>query len=345
MNASIAFDRLDRDSWREWDAFPLPPWCTAGPGLFGAPSAALRGETGERADVGVCSVSFDGTASTHVGARDGPASIRKASLAFSSQARSREMLDFTNMRTGRRAASGARTLLDFGDLHVFPSDPARQLKATAAEIFELAHRAGQLVILGGEHTISYPCFAAVGRATAGPLGYVQIDHHFDYGDTSVLHGRIYHGSNARRIAELPGMAPDRIGFVGQGDITGTAQLAGLIASGCVLRHRRDIHRLGFESALRQTLDAVCGRAPGGIYVSLDIDVCDGAAAPGTGHVTIGGISAEEFVATAAVLQDYPVRALDLVEVNPSRDPVGRTSSVAARLLYEYLLLDWGAAAA
>ena len=333
-------ENLDRGSWREWQACPLPPWCANGPTLFGIRSSTLADDF-EQLDVAVCSVCFDGTASTHIGARDGPASIRTASRSFSSQASSRGPVDLTNMRTGARGRPRSRAMADFGDLHVFPTDPDLQVRATAAEILEIAHRGRLVVMLGGEHTISFPAFAAVAKAEQDhQVGYVQIDHHFDFGDTSVLHGKYYHGSNARRISEIPGMAASRIGFVGQGDITGTEQLARLLEDGCTVRHRRDIHKLGYATALRQTLDAVCRHATAGVYVSIDIDVCDGSVAPGTGHVTMGGISVDDFLMTAMILQEYPVRAIDLVEVNPGRDGSGRTSTIAARLLYEYLLIDW-----
>ncbi|WP_315799515.1 arginase family protein [Bradyrhizobium sp. SZCCHNR1002] len=335
-------DELNRDSWRAWQAYSLPPWCTGGPGLFGAKTLALVDES-ETCDVAVCSVGFDGTASTHIGARDGPLSIRKESLGFSSQMNSRRLSEVTNLRTGLSGVARAPDIADFGDLHVFPSNPARQVEATAAEAYELAHRCDLLVVLGGEHTISYPCFAGVReamRAAGRTLGYVQIDHHFDFGEHSSLHGAFYHGSNARRISELPGLRLDQIGFVGQGDITGSQQLAGLTSGGCTIRHRRDIRRIGFAAALRETLDAVSAATPDGLYVSIDIDVCENSAAPGTGHVTVGGISAEELLMIGAILQDYPVRAIDVVEVNPNRDVSGRTSAIVARLLYEFLFVDW-----
>nr|WP_271592373.1 arginase family protein [Bradyrhizobium sp. CCBAU 65884] len=333
---------LNRNSWRCWHNYAPPPWCTSGPGLFGAKSLTLADDD-EDFDVAVCSVCFDSTASTHIGARDGPLSIRRASLGFSTQLSSRELTELTNLRTGRLGAAHSRSMADFGDLRVFPSSPQRQVEATAAEVFEMAHRGRLLIILGGEHTISFPCFAAVREAMrqAGKsLGYVQIDHHFDFGEHSILHGAYYHGSNARRISELPDMRLDQIGFIGQGDITGSRQLAMLNKSGCTIRHRRHIREVGYATALRQTLDAVCATASDGVYVSIDIDVCDNSAAPGTGHVTIGGITADELLMTAMVLQEYPVRAVDIVEVNPHRDDIGRTSAIIARLLYEMLLIDW-----
>ena len=99
----------------------------------------------------------------------------------------------------------------------------------------------------------------------------------------------------------------------------------------------DIRRAGFAACLAEVLDHVAARCDA-LYVSLDIDVCDAAAAPGTGHVTVGGISAYELFELPAVLRRYPVVAFDLVEVSPPYDPAGVTAHLAARLLYELLYL-------
>ncbi|THK34288.1 hypothetical protein EHS39_31115 [Ensifer sp. MPMI2T] len=332
----------------EWSRYPLPPWCQGGPPLLNGRHSHLA-MTEARVAVGVCSISFDGTASTRIGARDGPCAIRRSSLSFSSQARSRDIVDFIHMGNAARVRLHSPEIADFGDLHVFPTDLDRQLRATVCEVFEVAKRSELVVILGGEHTISYPAFVGVAESAAsrgsGKIGYVQIDNHFDFGASSILHGAHYHGSNARRIAEYLSMDLQRLGFVGQGDITSLHQFESLRARGCTIRNMNDIRNHGYERCLRQVLDAVTKNAPDGLYVSIDIDACDCSVAPGTGHVTIGGLKAEEFIATARILQSYRLRAVDIVEVNPSLDPTGRTAFIAARLLYELLLLDWNAMSA
>jgi arginase family enzyme len=151
----------------------------------------------------------------------------------------------------------------------------------------------------------------------------------------VLHGPYYHGSNGRRIAEHP--AAPAIGFVGAGDLTSATQLEGLHRSGVAVRTMQDVRRDGFEASLKAVLDHVAARCDA-LYVSLDIDVCDASAAPGTGHVTIGGISAYELLQTPAMLRRYPLAAFDLVEVSPRYDPGGITAHLAARLLYELVYL-------
>ena len=56
-------------------------------------------------------------------------------------------------------------------------------------------------------------------------------------------------------------------------------------------------------------------------------------------MTIGGISAAELLAIPQYLRQCNVAALDFVEVNPQLDTSGQTAHIAARFLYEYLLLE------
>jgi agmatinase len=332
---------LTTTSWKAFSDDPLPGWARRAGTLFDVPTARLDAP----ADCGVAvfSVPWDTTASTRIGARTGPVAIRQASISYSGQARSRGAVDLLNLRTGKRLRPRPVTVVDYGDMHTYPLDIERQLRATAAEAFAVGMNAEQIVTLGGEHTISYPLVAGLRRALENKrpgarLGYVQIDHHFDFGDHSALHGRYYHGSNARRVSELDGMRPQAMGFVGMGDLTSASQFSGLVARGTVVRTMGDVRARGFATCLAEACDAVL-RACDALYVSIDIDVCDLSVAPGTGHATVGGITAVDFLAIADVLRPLPVFALDLVEVNAELDPTGATAHLAARLLFELLLLE------
>ena len=328
----------DKD-WRNFDDDPLPGWASRSMALFDAPSARLSDES--HVECGVFSVAFDSTASSRIGSRDGPRSIREASLVYSSQLRSRGACELLNTRTGAIVEVRERNVVDFGDCHVYPSNPERQVRATAAESYRAASRSELTVMLGGEHTLSFPAYCGVAAALKARgkhrLGYVQIDHHFDFGNHSVLHGPYYHGSNARRISEHPSASMRTIGFVGPGDLTSAAQFAHLQQSGAAVRTMADIRRTNFLVALDEVLAHVAAECDS-LYISLDIDVCDSSAAPGTGHVTIGGLSAYELLSAPSVLQRYPIAALDIVEVSPRFDPGGVTAHLAARFLFEWLFL-------
>ena len=76
---------------------------------------------------------------------------------------------------------------------------------------------------------------------------------------------------------------------------------------------------------------------GSVYLSIDIDVVDPSAAPGTGHCEPGGMSSREliyFLQRIRLLKNLGM--IDLVEVNPSKDVNEMTVKLGAKLLSELL---------
>jgi arginase family enzyme len=93
---------------------------------------------------------------------------------------------------------------------------------------------------------------------------------------------------------------------------------------------------GIEQAVADALE-IAGRDVDSIYLTVDIDVCDNTAAPGTGYTNLGGLSSVEFLrALKALGRSERIEAIDLVEVTPPRDVGGRTAYLAARGLVEFL---------
>lgn len=202
----------------------------------------------------------------------------------------------------------------------------------------MAATGATLLLMGGDHSISFPTFAGWQAAMIATrpierLGFVQVDHHFDFGNSSAIHGPLYHGSNARRISELRGMAPERTAFVGVGSVTRRAQLDELINKGYHVVTARDIKLRGAATALASTLTNLRQRCDA-LYLSIDIDVLDSSVAPGTGNVTIGGLTGAELFDVFAELRSLSIGAFDITEVAPRYDPTGRTAHIAARLFFE-----------
>ena len=75
------------------------------------------------------------------------------------------------------------------------------------------------------------------------------------------------------------------------------------------------------------------RFDGPVYLSFDIDVLDPAFAPGVSHREPGGMSTRDAL---RVIQGFEGRLVgaDIVEINPQRDPTGRTAMVGAKVLKE-----------
>ncbi|MEV7602634.1 arginase family protein [Kitasatospora sp. NPDC089797] len=346
MNQLPDFDALQRAvEPKEFDSDPLPGWAGLAT-LFGAP-AADPAQLAHGTDGWVAAgVPFDATASSRPGAAEGPRAVRQASLVFSSYLTSLGQYRMLDTRSGRTFRYHAPRVADTGDLHVYPTDTVRTFQAVAAGTRRLSAAAPRLVLLNGDHSTTFPTFAGfrAGRLDRGArrVGFVNIDHHFDFGNWSALHGPLYHGSNSRRISELPGMHPEDIAFVGVGDVTKYDQLRGLLDRGFHVVPGSQLLRQGAERALAPVIEDLGTRCDT-VYVSLDIDVLDSAVATGTGHVTMGGIGAGDLLDVYEALRALPVEAVDVAEVAPRYDPSGSTAQIAARLLFEFLFRTDGAA--
>ncbi|MGV2805708.1 agmatinase, partial [Clostridium perfringens] len=102
--------------------------------------------------------------------------------------------------------------------------------------------------------------------------------------------------------------------------------------------RENINFYPFEVAapLKEALPSM-GNRP--VYVTIDIDVLDPSAAPGTGTAEAGGITSKELLEAVHLIAGSHVNVVgcDLVEVAPIYDPTEQTQIVAAKLIREMLL--------
>ncbi len=91
--------------------------------------------------------------------------------------------------------------------------------------------------------------------------------------------------------------------------------------------------------LHEVCDAIMETARGfeALHLSLDIDVIDPSAAPGTGCLEPGGLSAREFLYLIQRIKMLNnLKSVDLVEVNPGKDVNGMTVKLAAKIVGEFL---------
>jgi agmatinase len=74
-----------------------------------------------------------------------------------------------------------------------------------------------------------------------------------------------------------------------------------------------------------------------VFLSVDVDVVDPGAAPGTGTPEPGGLSARQLLdAVRRVCYELPVAGLDVVEVSPPYDHADITALLGNRVVLEAL---------
>lgn len=276
-----------------------------------------------------------------IGPRLGPAAIRAASAGIDWRWREPGPMGVVDVLSGKvvRFRDDLR-LADVGDIVMY----APQLERTTAEITArvggMVRRGAFTVMLGGDHYISYPVIAGyhAAKQAAGQrrFGYIQVDAHLDLQDNNPTHGTHWHGSNARRVAELDGFDPQNMVWLGALDIAWRDEWEFVQQRGATVITVDQMREHGIEAAVARAL-AIAGRETDSIYLTVDIDVVDSSAAPGTGFINFGGLSSSEFLRTLKKLgQDPRIGGIDFVEVTPPRDHGGITAKLAARGLVELL---------
>jgi arginase family enzyme len=96
-----------------------------------------------------------------------------------------------------------------------------------------------------------------------------------------------------------------------------------------------VHR-GLDACLEEAFTIATDECEG-VFLSVDIDVCDPGHAPGTGTPEPGGLTARELLdAVRRITYELPVVGIDVVEVSPPYDHADITSFLANRVVLEAL---------
>jgi arginase family enzyme len=297
----------------------------------------------ERDSVVVVGVPQDTTAASRPGARWGPSSIRAATAGLDYFVRSTVNDELVDVSTGRAYRYKQRdVLLDLGDLMTYPLDTSRTVESVSRAVEAIADKGATVVALGGDHFISYPvCRGVVSslrkRNPSLRMAYIHIDGDLDISDDNRTWGRLFHGTNARRISELPGVDPQRMVMFGISGATRRDQWDFVRDQGITMLTAEDVQTLGPREAMARSIDQVMDGADA-LYVTCDIDVVNGWEAAGTGAVKLGGLTGADLLEAAAALSSVDgLVGMDVVEVAPEWDTSGRTPVLAASYAIEVLM--------
>jgi agmatinase len=191
---------------------------------------------------------------------------------------------------------------------------------------ELISQNRQIIILGGEHLITYGSYMSFPKDT----GYIVFDAHYDlrdeYADT-----KLSHAAYLRRIVEKRGA--DNIIHVGARAIT-NEELAFKIEHKIRTITDKDIRDGKGPKLVKDALSTFEKT-----YLSIDLDVLDPAFAPGVGNPEAMGITSRELFDMIYAMEDTKIRCMDIVELCPPYDN-GSTASLAAKLMSEVIAMNF-----
>ena len=301
------------------------------PSFGRAPLADLEADW--QANVGVLGVPFDEGTGFRPGARFGPRGIREMSMRFPFFDPDSGRTGFYDPDAGARFLEGV-TAVDCGDVDVIYLDYTRNFDLTEKAVRDLRRHGALPVVLGGDHSITYPILKAFDDQES--LTVVHFDAHLDYRDS--FHGvTLAHGSPIRRCAELGHVG--RIVSLGIRGLrvveTDLRDAVGFKSQVITCEEYRTKGVPHFREVLHGCPAATRGTRP--CYVTIDIDVVNPGSCPGTGTPEPDGLEVRDLVELLAVVaREFRVVGLDLVEVNPTIDPTGITALSAAQVLMQFL---------
>ena len=293
-----------------------------------------RWDAAESGEVVILGAPFDWGASHRPGARFGPKAIREA--------------DYLGP-DGRRPhlTAGLDPLVelpvvDAGDVPVMPGYLQESLRNIEAAVYSVTSHGAIPLVLGGDHTVALPDATGIARHFGfGQVAVVHFDAHADTGETQM--GMLLgHGTPMRRLIEsgaVPGHRFTQIGLRGYWPAQETL----------TWMRQQGMHSYFMADCVRRGLDAVVDEAVGlvtgggedhdpakGAFLSIDIDVVDPSAAPGTGTPEPGGLTSRQLLDTVRRLgRELNVVGVEVVEVCPVYDaPADLTAGLANRVVLE-----------
>ena len=311
------FSSEDLPYFSDWrGSFEKLPWATD--------DEALRAAA---PDVAIVGAPLDENTSSRPGARFGPRAIRMAPTAWSN-------LDAWSIQLDVEPYSVLK-VVDAGDAPVAPARPARGLRVIHEKVFRVASSGAIPIVLGGDHSITYPSAAAVARhAWPRKVGIVHFDAHADTANDN-WGSLIAHGVPMRRLIEEGWVAGPNFVQVGlRGYWPDRENFEWMRQQGLRWHTMVEIEDRGAEAVIADAIaEALDG--PDCVYLSIDIDVVDPGMAPGTGTPEAGGMLARELLrAVRQIVGRVELVGMDVVEVSPPHDPAEVTAILAHRTVME-----------
>lgn len=277
------------------------------------------------ADVAILGIPYDASLSYRPGTRFGPRAIRDYSTRYAAWGTGNAAGYWDIDRKERFLADVS--IVDCGDVDITYYDIEANMAAITRTVGALVERGALPVMLGGDHSVSFPSVRAF--AGLGPIDVVHIDAHLDW-RSDIAGLRHTSASPLRRIKELPFVR--HMVQLGIRDVRSReSDWNDAVASGSHVVTRRQIRDQGIAAVLAGLPDL------GATYITIDIDGLDPSIAPGTGSPTVDGLLYHEARdLLQGVAETSHVVGIDLVEVNPFIDVAGQTSLLATTLIMEVL---------
>ncbi|SFI23534.1 arginase family protein [Bradyrhizobium sp. cf659] len=276
------------------------------------------------AAIAVLGVPFDEGSPFLPGSRLAPRALREHSLRFYGSGKG--YYDPETRREYLVEEMSKGLIADVGDVDIHPANAPRTFENITAMVRGILDRGALPVVLGGDHSITYPVF----RAFEEKLHVIHFDAHTDYApfenDLTITNSHAF-----RHIAGMDNMLS--LTQVGIRSLRHSpAQVEDVIAGGNRIIPMGEFRRIGPEGI------AALLPANSRVYVSIDVDAMDMSLVPGCVSAEPNGMSYVELRdSLKAIAERLDIAGFDFVEVNPPLDVgTGVTAYLGALTVIEFL---------
>jgi agmatinase len=189
-------------------------------------------------------------------------------------------------------------------------------------------------MLGGDHSIGFPCVRGIAECTSKKIGIVHFDRHIDIQEKD-LDERM-HTTPWYWATELPNVPAKNLVQVGIGGWQ-------VPRPGVKEARRRqtnvltieDVEKLGLDKTAEIALE-LAWDGTDAVYLSFDVDSVDCGFVPGTGWPEPGGFLPREALKLLGLVAKEGICGLEVVEDSPPYDTSDITALLGVRVVVEAL---------
>lgn len=263
-----------------------------------------------------------------MGADLAPAAIRKASIFYSVHHNRGHFPEIDP----ESVLMDELKLFDYGDIDVLPGNTRETIRRASAKVSDIVAADALPILLGGDHTTSYPALRAIAEKAKGRIGVISFDAHMDLSDTPE------YWASTEWVKSFETGRVDPRNFVEIGIRSNRSTLfERAVAKSLGIRAMTidEVKASGIEAAVREAI-RIAGRGTDAIYVSLDIDVMEPALVPAQKAPEIWGLTIDEIMLSLRLLSRERLAGFDVCEMTPDYDVNAMGAQFCARTVVEIL---------
>lgn len=287
-----------------------------------APYAEDVTEVGDY-DATVLGIPFDGGTTYRSGTRFGPQGVRKISALYTPY--NYEMsVDLREQMS----------LCDAGDVFTIPANIEKSFDQISRAVSHVASSGSLPIMIGGDHSIGFPCVRGIAECTSKKIGIVHFDRHADIQEKDLderMHTTPWFHSTL--LPNVPAKNLVQVGIGGWQVPREAVKVARDRETNIITMS--DMERMGVDKTAEMALEMAWDGVDM-VYMSFDIDSIDCGFVPGTGWPEPGGFLPREALALASKVAAEGICGMELVEVAPPYDQSEITALMGTRVIVDVL---------